>query len=234
VSLYRHLPPELRDQLHGDIQVFLAEKRFEGAGGLEMTEEIRVTVAGEACMLLLNRENRDYPGLVSIVVYPGAFLRRDHRNLGGAALENEAVLAGESWHAGTLVLSWDHVKRDAAYAGDGHNVVLHEFAHQLDQEDGRSDGAPLLEKRSSYRDWARILGAEYAKLREDVRNNRKNVMDAYGATNPAEFFAVATETFFDKPLQLKRKEPELYEELKSYYRVDPAAWQESGDGVNKA
>lgn len=119
------------------------------------------------------------------------------------------------------------MKGDAAHVGDGHNVVLHEFAHQLDQEDARSDGAPLLEKRSSYRDWARILGAEYAKLREDVKKNRKHVMDAYGATNPAEFFAVATETFFDKPLQLKRKEPELYEELKSYYRVDPASWVET-------
>jgi len=122
-----------------------------------------------------------------------------------------------------VVLSWDDVRAGAADIRDGHNVVLHEFAHQLDQEDGSADGAPILERRSQYSAWARVLGAEYERLRQARRQHRKSVLDTYGATNPAEFFAVATECFFEKPVQMKKKHPELYEELKEYYRQDPEA-----------
>ncbi len=227
VSLYRYLPPDFKTELQNHIKVFLDEKRFEGAGGLKMTDEIRVTIAGEACILLLNNKNRQYPYLLSIVVYPGAYVIPQVEPVGeGIYLEGEETLEGESWSQGTLVLSWDDVKGDAARFGDGHNVALHEFAHQLDQEDGRADGVPWLRTRSRYHDWARILGAKYEELREDADRGREAVLDYYGASDPAEFFAVATEAFFDNPVGLRKEEPELYDELKWYFNVDPASWVE--------
>jgi Mlc titration factor MtfA (ptsG expression regulator) len=134
------------------------------------------------------------------------------------------VRLGESWGSGTVVLSWDHVKGGAMNFRDGHNVAIHEFAHQLDQEDGVSDGTPCLENRSAYSEWARVLSRDYETLRDKAGKGRKSVMDKYGATNPAEFFAVATETFFEKPRQLHKKHPDLYEELREYYRVNPLCW----------
>ena len=128
-----------------------------------------------------------------------------------------------------VVLSWDDVRAGASDIHDGHNVVLHEFAHQLDQEDGAADGAPILDRRSQYVAWARVLGGEYERLRRASRAGKESVLDEYGATNPAEFFAVATECFFEKPAQLRRKHPELYEELKEYYRQDPER-AVTGDG----
>jgi len=224
VALYRHLPASLKDQLHGDIQIFLDEKNFEGCGGLEITDEIRVTITAQACILLLNRKNKDFPKCSSVLVYPSAYVAEQATSLGGQVVQQKSVRAGESWARGSVVLAWDHVKRQSMDFSDRHNVVLHEFAHQLDQEGGPSDGAPILEQRSAYITWARVMGREYQQLQEDVEHHRKSVLDAYGATNPAEFFAVATETFFKKPGQLKKKEPELYEELMGYYKLDPAGW----------
>ena len=227
LGIYRHLPDTLKEQLRSDIKIFVHEKRFEGLGGLEMNDEIKVTIAAEACMLLLNRENRDYPGLSSILVYPGAYVAKENTAIeGGAYIEGKAVRLGESWQHGSLVLAWDYVRQGAINSEDGHNVVLHEFAHQLDQEDGISDGAPILENRSSYAAWALIMSMEYERLRSNTAHHKKGVMDDYGATNPAEFFAVATETFFEKPRQLKKKAPDLYAELKGFYKVDPVAWLE--------
>jgi len=225
VALYRYLPEDLREQLRNDISIFVAEKRFEGLGGLALTDEIKVTIAGEACLLLLNRENRDYPGLTSILVYPGAYVAEETAHIGGGIyVERPVVRLGESWKHGSVVLAWDNVKQGALNPGDGHNVVLHEFAHQLDQEDGTADGAPILGKPSSYMIWASIMSEEYERLRSGSEHHRKSVLDEYGATNPAEFFAVATETFFEKPRQLRKKSPYLYAELKEFYNIDPAEW----------
>ncbi len=123
-----------------------------------------------------------------------------------------------------MVVAWDNVKLGAGNSEDGYNGVLHEFAHQLDQEDGAAGGAPILEERSAYKSWARVLGAEYRELLDDVAHHHRSLLDRYGATNPAEFFAVATETFFEKPHQMQRKHPELFDELKSYFKVDPTEW----------
>lgn len=225
VGLYRHIPDLLKEQLRNDIKIFIGEKRFEGMGGLEMTDEIKVTIAAEACMLLLNRKNRDYPGLSSILVYPSSYVAEQKTALGGGIyVEGKSVRLGESWQHGSVVLAWDYVRQGAMNSEDGHNVVLHEFAHQLDQEDGVADGAPILEKRSSYAVWAFVMSREYERLQSDVDRHRKTVMDDYGATDPAEFFAVATETFFEKPRQLKKKAPALYTELKDFYKVDPVEW----------
>ncbi len=210
-------------ELEGHIQVFLAEKTFEGCGGLAMTNEIELTIAAQACILLLHRETDYYPGLDSILVYPSAYVVRNTRQkLGNFVVEGDEVRLGESWVRGAVVLAWDAVQRGASNRHDGHNVVLHEFAHQLDAEDGSMDGAPDLGKRSLYAPWAHALGTEYEELLERVAAHQRGDIDDYGAKNPAEFFAVVTEAFFEKGAKLKGRHPELYEVLRAFYRQDPA------------
>lgn len=224
VPYYATLPAERRRELEGHIQVFLAEKHFEGCGGLEMTDEIRVTIAAQACILLLGRETDYYPALTSVLVYPDTYVAHvKRRQLDGTVAEEEQGRLGESSSRGAVVLSWDAVLRGAADIHDGRNVVLHEFAHQLDQESGAAEGAPRLPKRSMYVAWARVLGREYTALIEKIDEHRPDVLDAYGAASPAEFFAVATESFFERPVELRAAHPELYEQLKLFYRQDPAA-----------
>jgi Mlc titration factor MtfA (ptsG expression regulator) len=223
--LYQRLSVADQQELLGHIQVFLAEKNFEGCGGLELTDEIRVSIAAQACLLLLHRQTDYYPKVVSILVYPRSYVARTvKRDAAGFVSEELTARRGEAWSHGAVVLSWDDVRRGAADIHDGHNVVLHEFAHQLDQESGAAEGLPLLERRSMYVAWARILGAAFHELQRDVQQGRSTVMDAYGATNPAEFFAVATESFFEKPAQLKQKHPDLYAELAEYYQQDPLSF----------
>lgn len=228
VALYRKLPQNLRAQLRGHIQVFLGEKDFEGCGGLVINDEIRLTIAGQACILLLNRPCRYFPGLNAILVYPRAYIQRARRQEGYIHFEDERQInLGESWSNGTLVLSWNDVANTAHDVRDGHNLVLHEFAHQLDTEDGVGDGVPLLEQQSKYFHWAEVLNREYQALVNLTRKHQKDVIQAYGATNPAEFFAVATEAFFERPVLLHRKHAELYQELRDFYQVDPETWNEA-------
>jgi Mlc titration factor MtfA (ptsG expression regulator) len=229
VVLYRYLPDLLKKKLRGYVQVFLSEKTFEGYGGLEITDEMRVAIAAQACILLLGRKPTFYPTLYTILVYPSAYVAKQTTVVGMMHVEEDSVRAGESWTRGEVVLAWDEVSQEAMDLAGTHNVVLHEFAHQLDQEDGRADGAPILGKSSSYITWARVLSGEFRELRRKALSGTKDIMDAYGATNPAEFFAVATETFFERPEQMKLKHPGLYEELRSYYRLDPLKWFQKDD-----
>lgn len=223
VPIYRRLSEADRIELAGHIQVFLAEKRFEGAGGLSITDEIRVTIAAHACVLLLHRTTDCYPGLYTIIVYPGAYVaERTVRESLGVVTERREARLGESSTRGALVLSWDAITAAASDVGDCRNVALHEFAHQLDAQDGRVEGTPVLADRSRYVAWARILGREYERLRRDTALGRGTVLDRYGATSPAEFFAVATECFFTRPGRLSAHHPELYAELRDFYRQDPA------------
>jgi Mlc titration factor MtfA (ptsG expression regulator) len=222
VPYVRTLSQEDQRELEGLVQVFLAEKSFEGAGGLTVTDDIRVTIAAQACILLLHRETDMYPELDSIVVYPHPYRAKAQRREGMVVIESDDVRLGESWSRGTIVLAWDHVQRGARLF-DGHNVVLHEFAHQLDAEDGSVDGAPELGARARYLDWARVLGAEFKELSDRVHAGRGSDIDAYGATSPPEFFAVVTEMFFEQPAKLRARHPELYEELRAFYNQDPAA-----------
>jgi len=224
VPLYRRLPDALKQQLHGLVQVFLDEKRFEGCGGLEISDEIKVTVAAQACMLLLNRQATYFPKLHNILVYPHTYVAKTLSADGRVVVDRDSVRLGESWQNGPVVLAWDSVKGGTSNVHDARNVVLHEFAHQLDQEDGATDGAPILSGRSRYVAWARVLGAEYETLQSHQKKRQRSVMNKYGATNPAEFFAVATETFFEKPRQMQKQHPELYDELRDYYQLDPLEW----------
>jgi Mlc titration factor MtfA (ptsG expression regulator) len=224
VPYYRLLSHDEQTELRKLIRVFLAEKKFEGCRGLEITDEIRVTIAAQACILLLNREHDYYAGLHSVLVYPSSFLAPSRFvDPAGVVHEGDESRLGEAWLRGAIILSWDEVRRDSGDFQDGHNVTLHEFAHQLDQQDGTFDGAPLLEKRSHYRSWARVLMKEYRALGEAAERGQETLIDQYGATDPAEFFAVITEAFFESPKALKEKHPELYEELKKFFHQDPLA-----------
>jgi Mlc titration factor MtfA (ptsG expression regulator) len=221
----RLLEEEDRALLMRHVQVFVAEKSFEGRGGLEMTDEIRVTIAAHACRLLLGGVSDCYPRLYSIIVYPSTYIARAlERGPGPTVVESVQARLGESWSSGAVVLAWDDVLRGAADIHDGKNVVYHEFAHQLDTEHGRTDGAPKLERGSMYVTWARVFGQEYEELVRSVVEGSPTLLDAYGATNPAEFFAVATEFFFERPTELKALHPELYEQLAGYFKRDPAAF----------
>jgi Mlc titration factor MtfA (ptsG expression regulator) len=212
-----------REELDGLVRIFLAEKAFEGCGGLALTEEIKVTIAAQACLLLLHRETDVYPGVESILVYPSAYRAPSKNVEGGVVIESEQARLGEASMRGVVVLSWDHVKSGAAQPADGQNVVLHEFAHQLDGEDGAMDGAPDLGARAKYTSWAHVLGDEFGELSAKLHAGRGSDIDSYGATNPAEFFAVVTEMFFEKPRALKQRHPDLYEQLAAFYKQDPSA-----------
>ncbi len=234
VPYYHHLPAADQRELQQHIQVFLAEKRFEGCAGLEISDDIKVTIAAQACILQLHREADYYPGLLSIVVYPSSYVAPvNHVGAGGVVTPGVQVRLGESWSRDCVVLSWDDVKQGATDLYDGHNVVFHEFAHQLDRAAGSPKGAPILPQQSMYIAWARVLGASFKALRKAARRGWPTLLDKYGATNPAEFFAVATECFFEKPHALKRLHPELYEQLRLFYQQDPAKHQEStGDSTD--
>ena len=214
---YAYLSDDHITRLHECIRAFIHDTHFEGCGGLSITDEMRVTIAGQACLLLLGRRAPVYPNLRTVLVYPHTYV--------AGKRDEVSVRLGESWQSGVVVLAWDSVISGARNFDDGRNVTVHEFSHQLDQEDGAADGAPVLVGATAYRSWAQCLGREYKIFLKRVKAGRKTVIDPYGATNPAEYFATATEAFFEKPKVLARKRPELFDELKSYYAVDPRAWE---------
>lgn len=222
---YRHLTPGMQQQLQQLVKMFLFHKEFVGCAGLVVTDEMRVTIAAEACLLLLNRTTNEYHDLRWIYIYPSEFIaRKETRDDAGVVSHGEVGLLGESWSNGRVILSWDDVERGVRDFTDGHNVVLHEFAHQLDHEDGVTNGTPILRGHHAYKTWASVFGQEFAELQRQAARGEHNLLDHYGATNPAEFFAVATETFFERPHAMREHHAALYEELKAYYQLDPAQW----------
>ena len=225
VSLYSRLPQQLREELHGYIHIFLDEKEFIGREEIEITDEIRITVAGNACLLLLQGRKRHFPGFTSILIYPDTYVAHEVQHDGLVATERPSSRAGESWMRGPVVLSWADVVRGSANGSDGHNVVIHEFAHKLDEQSGTMDGLPVLRDNSHYAEWATVLTEEFDALKDRARRGTNKVMDAYGTVSPPEFFAVATESFFEKPVLMKQRLPDLYAQLKTFYNVDPATWQ---------
>lgn len=222
----QRLPADLQRQLKAHIQVFLAEKPFIACGGIDLTDAMRVTIAAQACMLLLGRDAGYFPGLRQILVYPGPFVVERTQPLGSGVMQDlRQVLSGESWSLGQVVLSWQDVQGGVADPGDGRNVVIHEFAHQLDQENGQANGAPVLGSRRSYGEWSQVLGSEFAALQQRVASGEPGgLLSDYGATNPGEFFAVATEAFFEQAQRLADEHPALFEQLRRYYCVDPLSW----------
>jgi Mlc titration factor MtfA (ptsG expression regulator) len=227
VPYYGLLRGEQKRQLQGLTQIFLDEKYFEGCGGLALTDEIRVTIAAEGCVLLLGRATDIYPKLRSVLVYPHAYVAEiAARQPDGTVVEDRQGRLGESWTQGYVVLSWEDVVRGIARIDEGRNVVFHEFAHQLDSESGVAEGTPLLPESSMYADWARVLGAEYDSLCDSVERGETTFLDPYGTVSPAEFFAVATEFFFELPIEMKQQHAELYEQLRRFYKQDPAQYRQ--------
>jgi Mlc titration factor MtfA (ptsG expression regulator) len=227
VAHYCMLNAAERARLCKLIQVFIAEKYWEGAGGLVLTDEIRVTISAQACLLLLGLPHNYYQNVESIIVYPSTVVP-PQRQLGffentTAPVEPSHPILGQAFLQGPVIIIWDAALRNGRHPDSGHNVIYHEFAHKLDMLDGAADGTPPLRDREEYRDWVKICTFEYLRLRHDAEQGKKSFLNAYGATNEAEFFAVATEQFFDQPRSMIKSAPDLYRVLKEYYRQDPAS-----------
>ncbi|MEB3250149.1 MAG: M90 family metallopeptidase [Merismopediaceae bacterium] len=220
---YAYFPRDLRQKLHGAIQVFLAEKQFIGCQGLVITDEMKLVIAAQACFMSLHQPEGDYPQLSMILVYPGIFKIQRPTAVNEYILEEQTVVAsGESWgKEGQVILSWQTIQADLKSPQDGHNVIFHEFAHQLDQAHGGANGVPRLKTQADYDRWSRIFTAEYQQLLSQLGQGMSTVIDPYGATNPVEFFAVVTETFWEKAPALARDHRQLYELLKDFYQFDP-------------
>jgi len=226
VAHYCMLEDAQRAHLRTLIQVFIAEKKWEGAGGLELTDEIRVTISAQACLLLLGLPHNYYRNVESIIVYPSTVVP-PQRNPGFfentfAPVELEHPIIGQAFQQGPLIIIWDAALHGSRHPESGHNVIYHEFAHKLDMLDGAADGTPPLRDRAEYRDWVLTCSREYLRLKHDTEKGKKSFLDAYGATSEAEFFAVATEQFFNQPRLMIEHAPDLYRVLQEYYRQDPA------------
>ena len=222
VAHYPHLTPDDQARLRDDLHVFVAEKNWEGCGGLELTDEMKVTVAAQACLMALGLDGDPFGKILSILVYPSGYAVPEQNWHGGLSIKGESARLGESWYRGPVILSWDEVRHDARRPGCGQNLVWHEFAHQLDMLDRTTNGTPPLANRQLRRRWAEVMTAEYRQLVDDAREGRATLLDTYGAQDEAEFFAVVSECFFDCPVELRDEHPRLYDLLREYYRQDPA------------
>ncbi|HEX6251375.1 MAG TPA: M90 family metallopeptidase [Gemmatimonadaceae bacterium] len=225
VPMFRRLPAADQAELLGHVQVFLAEKRFEGCGGLELTDEMRVTIAAQACLLLLHRPTDYFPDLTSILLYPSEYTEHSVRRVDGDIWEEgpEARLGHTALRLRAMVLAWDAVQRATDNPSAG-NLVIHEFAHQLDFENHGSDGTPDLPTAADSAAWAQLMNEELQSLRRAQATGTPTVLDTYGAQNHAEFFAVATEAFFQRPRALRSQHPRLYAAMQRYFRQDPASY----------
>lgn len=222
VHYYNWLPPEDQAELEGHIHVFLDAKHFEGCGGMTVDDEVRVAVAGWASVLCLHRETDYYPILVSVLVYPDTFMAQGEQEApGGVVVEDPDARDGESWDRGAVIIAWESLA-EAREEGAPCNVAIHEFAHQLDLENGEYDGVPGLGDADLHDEWLRVCEHEFKRLADAADTGRETVLDPYGASDPAEFFAVVTEAFFETPLALRDKHPRLYKVFSRYFRQDPA------------
>ena len=223
VPLTRKLPAELRWKLEGKINLFVNQIEFIGCNGLEVTEEMRLSIAAQACLLVVNTDTW-YEHLRTILIYRSAFKSKRLQHNGYVVTERETVRTGESWARGPVILSWTHAREGAVNDHDGHNVVFHEFAHQIDDLSGRTDGVPNLSEDQSFAGWAEAFSDAYERHAQHVRRGQGTVVDAYGAEGPEEFFAVAVEAFFERPVALRRAEPAIYEQLSELFRLEPSKW----------
>ena len=223
VPLVRRLPADLRDKLDGKMNLFFDQITFRGYNGLEVTEEMRLSIAAQACLLIVNSPVW-YDTLRNVLVYPAAFFTGRESHDGHVVHGGNHGLLGESWARGPVVLSWDDALQGGLDASDGHNVVIHEFAHQLDGLSGHVNGVPVLRKGQGFAGWERAILDAYRDHGERLSRGERTVIDPYGATNHQEFFAEAIVTFFEKPQALRSERPDLYRELSRLLDLDPAEW----------
>jgi Mlc titration factor MtfA (ptsG expression regulator) len=218
---YARVPPALAPKLDSLTAVFAAEKDFVGCGGLAVTPPMRLAIAAQACLLALGHDRRPYESLRSVLVYPSQFVvPGEWHDEHGIVTEEPRVLAGESWDVSRVILSWEDVDSRGA-PGEAYNVVFHEFAHYLDHA---WEGAPWIEGSEARRRWMELLDAELERLRAQAEADQRTFLDPYAAEDRGEFFAVASEAFFEEPALFARELPALYRALRDAYRLDPAAW----------
>jgi hypothetical protein len=226
VPLVARLPADLQQQLRRRMQVFIAEVPFIGCQGVVVTNEMRVVVAAQACLLLLNRPQAEFGGLRQVLLYPGPFrVRRSGVDAAGLHSDEVQVLSGESWEQGQVILSWPDCLEGAANPGDGVNVVIHEFAHQLDQEGGVANGAPPDALRQAR--WTPVFAEAFERIKRgfyDLPEGHQPLFGDYALSAPAEFFASACEVFFEQGSALQQQHPAMYRELARYFRTDTASW----------
>ncbi|MBA4015624.1 MAG: hypothetical protein C0483_00400 [Pirellula sp.] len=221
---YARLTPAEQTRVRDYVRVFVAEKNWEGCGGLALTDEMKVVIAGLVAVLVLGFPPVYFDAVVSLLIYPAGYVAQESStNRHGVIVEGNSVRLGEAWYRGPVILSWSDVSECGRGFSGGRNVVAHEFAHQLDMLNGRqTDGVPPLESDAQRRRWNVVMAREYEQLVRAYELNEPTVLDYYGATSRVEFFAVATESFFEAPGALQTYNPELYALLRDFYRQDPA------------
>jgi Mlc titration factor MtfA (ptsG expression regulator) len=228
VPYYERLPDEKQQALRKSMLRFIREKKFEGCGGLTITNEIKVTIAAQACILVLGSNLEMYSGLRSVLVYPhNYFANVKQTSAGGVVTEGVQQRLGESWSYGNVVLAWDDVQAGASDEQDGRNLVFHEFAHQLDREFGATSRIGLPPEEGDD-EWTTIVRSTYHSFLNDLEKGISTLIDPYGAKNPAEFFAVTTECFFEQPNKLQKKHPKLYEQFRLFYQQNPEEYFQEG------
>jgi len=223
---YQHFNNVEKKRLQNLVQVFIADKHWVGCNGLPLTDKIRVVIAAQACLLILALPGDYYRRVKSIYIYPSTVLVPERKKgffeVSTTPTQGPIPISGQAHYRGPVILVWDDVKEEARDPEQGHNVVYHEFAHKLDMLDGKADGTPPLTSREEYQRWMDICSREFLELSDRIDRGQSTFIDSYGATNEAEFFAVATEHFFNQPEQFKQYHPELYQVLQGFYRQDPA------------
>lgn len=210
-------------KVRNSLRVFVAEKNWEGCGGLVMTDEIKVTIAAQMGVLTLGFQEEYFDNVLSILVYPHAYMANEkQRTAAGVVIEGQSAREGEAWYRGPVILSWSDVVHSGRGRNRGHNLVFHEFAHQLDMLNGQqADGVPPMSNNEQARRWIDTLNSEFRKLENACEDGRHTVLDCYGTKNRAEFFAVATEAFFERPKQLQQQHAALFANLCEYYGQTP-------------
>ena len=223
VHFYQHLSLQERHQMQDDLRILMAEKYWEGCGGLTVTDEIQVTIAAQAALLTIGLKDQYFENVETILVYPSSYIATEKKvTAAGVVIENQSAREGEAWQAGPVILSWDNVLQGGRNNGDGRNLVLHEFAHKLDmQNGGMVDGTPWMETKAHYDRWQQILHHEYQELLLNCQQGHHTLLSCYATTNMAEFFAVATECFFEQPHQMQYQHSDLYHIFSNYYQQNP-------------
>lgn len=226
IQYYRYLNNDEKKRLQNLIQIFISEKNWVGCNNLKLTDEIRVTIAAYACLLILALPNNYYRNVESIYVYPTTIFSPESPTgffeVRTTPVRHPFPILGEAHHRGPVILVWDAVKSETRHPEHGHNVVYHEFAHKLDMLDGSADGTPPLTSHQEYQRWSEICSKEYLELCDEVEQGKPTFLDSYAATSETEFFAVVTEYFFSTPESMKHNHPKLYQVLQDFYRQDPA------------
>lgn len=220
VPRWQSLPETRRSQYQAIVQVMLSEQSFEGCDGLEVSDEMRLTVCGNAALMLLGVNDYYFDGVTSILLYPQSFRRRRQGRYSMEEVQN----AGEAWQYGPIILSWADCDVHSPLRKHGRNVIVHEFAHHLDGIDGEMGGSVQMPNKTLQDEWDQTVQAELHQLQMAVAHHHSTFLDPYGAESQAEFFAVLSEAFFEEPAELKVQHPKLFELTAHYYQINPVDW----------